>query len=97
MLRCGPGLQDAGFVARPQSLLTAFLLSLWKIAFPATQPRPLAVSSAEAATSAVMRSEGDHPTTMRVHRPIAVARQSQPCPVRRQAMSPQSAVVGAGG
>lgn len=76
-------MQDAGFVARPQNLLTAFLLSLWKIAFPATQPRALAISRAEAATSAVMRSEGDQPTTILVHRPIAVARQSQPCPVRR--------------
>ena len=36
MLRRGPDLQDTAPSPLPQNLLMTFLLSLWKMAFPAT-------------------------------------------------------------
>ena len=43
----------------------------------------MADPSAATAMSAVMRSDSDQRTTMRVHRSLTVARYSHPCPVRR--------------
>lgn len=44
--------------------------------------------------SAVMRSDIAHPTTVRVHRSMTVARYSHPWPVLRCVMSPTSLVQG---
>lgn len=43
----------------------------------------MADASAETTMSAVMRSESDQPTTMRVLRSMTVDRYSHPSPVRR--------------
>lgn len=49
-------------------------LPAWKIAFSATRPRAFALSSALTTMPAVMRSESDQATTIRVFRSIAVER-----------------------
>ena len=71
MLRRGPGLQDTALFRLPQNLLMTFLLSGWKIAPPATQPRPLAVSRAGTQTSAAVEGGKAQPTAVPVARPIA--------------------------
>lgn len=46
--------------------------------------------SADTAMSAVIRSDSDQPTSMRVFRSMTVERYSHPSPVRRYVMSPTS-------
>lgn len=50
----------------------------------------MADAGTDTAMSAVIRSESDQPTTMRVSRSMTVERCSHPSPVRRYAMSPTS-------
>lgn len=80
MPRRGPGLQDTAPFRLPQNLLMTFLLSERKVAPPATQPRPSAVSRAETQTSAAVEGEKARPTTILVARSIAPAGHGHPSP-----------------